>query len=605
MVARLHHRGPDDNGTSVSHVGQAMVGFGHARLSIIDLSNAGHQPMTYKWLTITFNGEIYNFREIRSDLESKGHVFHSQSDTEVVLHAFEEWGADCVARFIGMFAFALLDQRLDRVYLFRDRAGVKPLFYYWSDGILLFGSELKALVLHPQMHKQIDINAVASFLRFGYVPAPSSIYQNTSKLQAGHYAIFDLEQRELTIERYWDAYACYSIAVREMRYEEAKDALRSLIKSAVNYRMVSDVPVGLFLSGGYDSAAVAAFLQSDRTQRIKTFTIGFHEGNNEAPDAKRIAEYLGTAHREYICTTREAQALIPSLPEHYDEPFGDSSSIPTMLVSSLARSEVTVALSADGGDELFFGYDTQRAFIRVNDMIERMSSHKITAALPSFLAGLWPRHSANRARLDLLGEVLSVPRADRPAKLREAMLSMQPSLFKSLMVKGDYQSSVFESPMLTNAHPSSVALAIDYRYYLQDDILTKVDRATMSCSLEGREPLLDHRLLEYAAALPFGFKSDTKRGKLILRDIVHEIIPKRLMERPKRGFTLPIGKWLRGPLRYLIDDYMSDACIAQSGFFSIEGIRRLVVRFNSGDARMDEYVWRILQFQMWRRHWIP
>ncbi|MFM2325998.1 MAG: hypothetical protein RIR31_200, partial [Bacteroidota bacterium] len=358
MNRMLAHRGPDGEGYGMYNADTATVGLGHRRLSIIDLTEGGSQPQTYQSLHITFNGEIYNYAEIKTQLEQKGHQFNSHSDTEVILHAYSEWGSAALQQFIGMFAFVIYDEANKKLFACRDRAGVKPFFYYWKDGLFLFGSELKAIVQHPAFEKEINIDAVAAYMQYAYVPTPHCIYNNTWKLKPGHFLEINVAAHTLLTHQYWNVYDAYNKPILNISLPDAITQTKKVLTSAFQYRMVSDVPVGVFLSGGYDSACVTALLQANNTEKIKTFTIGVPDaGLNEAPFAKEIAAHLGTDHTEYYCTQKEALEIVPQLPFFYDEPFADSSAIPTTLVSKIAREKVTVALSADAGDEIFAGYN--------------------------------------------------------------------------------------------------------------------------------------------------------------------------------------------------------------------------------------------------------
>lgn len=358
MVETLKHRGPNNNGAILYEDEYAYVGLGQTRLAIIDVSDDGNQPMEYMHFSIVFNGEIYNFEEVKKELILLGHKFTSNSDTEVILHAFEEWKTKCVHKFIGMFAFVIYDKHNNIIHAFRDRAGVKPFFYYQKNGVFMFASELKAFHQHPYFVKEIDIDALSAYFDYGYVPSPYCIFEDTYKLDPGNFFELNIKKNELKVTEYWNSDSFYAMPKLTLDYTEAKSELKTLLKSAYNYRMVSDVPVGVFLSGGYDSTSVAAILQDTSPSKIKTFTIGFESGNNEAPYAKENAAYMGTEHHEYYCTEKEAKGIIHDLPFYYDEPFGDSSAIPTTLVSQFAKKEVTVALSADGGDEVFCGYNS-------------------------------------------------------------------------------------------------------------------------------------------------------------------------------------------------------------------------------------------------------
>ena len=354
----LIHRGPDGSGNKFFQQKDFQLGLGHRRLSIIDLTDAGTQPMNFNHLWITFNGEIYNFNEIKTELISLNTKFSSISDTEVILHAYSQWGIECVNKFIGMFAFVIYNSNTEEIICVRDRAGVKPFFYYWQDGLFLFSSELKAFHKHPKFKKEINLNAVAAFMQFGNVPTPYCIFNNCYKLSPGHFLKFNFKQKTIEVKKYWNVYDAYNKPKLEISFTEAKLETENILKSAFDYRMVSDVPVGVFLSGGYDSACVTALLQKNRQEKLKSFTISVPDiGLNEAPYAKEVAKHLGTDHFEFECTQKEALVLIDDLPFFYDEPFGDSSAIPTTLVCKMASKDVTVVLSADGGDEIFAGYN--------------------------------------------------------------------------------------------------------------------------------------------------------------------------------------------------------------------------------------------------------
>ena len=392
MTNILQHRGPDGDGHYIYKTDAAIVGLGHRRLSIIDLSAAASQPMQYKNLYVIFNGEIYNYNEIRDELIQKGHEFIRHSDTEVILHAYEEWGKDCLQKFTGMFVFILLDTEKQTVFCARDRAGVKPLHWYFHNDLFLFGSELKAFHQHPDFKKELNRDAVAAFMQFGYVPTPHSIFKHTHKLQPGHTLSVDLRSKEIKIEKYWDVIDYYNKPKLNISLPDAITETEKILEKAFQYRMVADVPVGVFLSGGYDSTCVTALLQKNSSAKINTFTIGVHDkGLNEAPFAKATAAHLGTNHTEYYCTTKEALEIVPELPFYYDEPFADSSAIPTTLVSRLARQKVTVALSADAGDEVFAGYNKYDYVARVKNKID-----KVPAPMRKGMAALMKQIPAHR-----------------------------------------------------------------------------------------------------------------------------------------------------------------------------------------------------------------
>jgi len=608
MVKTLLHRGPDDFGTEIYMSDHASVGFGQTRLSILDLSPAGHQPMHYKNLSIVYNGEVYNFLEIKKELRGLGHRFKSSSDTEMILHAFEEWGVECVEKFIGMFVFVIYDKEQCKIFAFRDRAGVKPFYYYDRNGVFLFGSELKALLKHPSFERRIDNRALKTYFDYGYIPTPYCIFEDTHKLEPGSYLIYDIENNSIQINSYWKADDYYRLPKFNITYQEAKEELHDLLKSAFQYRMVADVPVGVFLSGGYDSTAVAAILQNGLTSKLKTFTIGFEEGNNEAPYARNTAKYLGTDHHEYTCTTKEAQEIIPFISYYYDEPFADSSAIPTMMVSQFARKYVTVALSADAGDELFAGYGSYPDLISklrwMNQIPDSIKNH--SANLFSVFSSLVPiSNSSLKHKLDGLSKALNQDKYQQAADLHRLVNSL-PEVYSSRLFSigtVKYQTKFNLNP--TGFHSEvEIALAIDYQSYLQNDILTKVDRATMSVSLEGRDPLVDHRLLEFAARLPLSYKYDGRSTKRILKDIVHEYIPREMMDRPKSGFSLPIYKWLRGELSYLIDENLNQKELSASGLFNVPFLLEQVELFRKKELHYSPFIWKLLMFQMWYKRWL-
>ena len=605
MVSTLEHRGPDDRGTEVFETDFARIGLGHTRLSILDLSYAGHQPMKYRNLVVTYNGEVYNYREIRQELSSLGHEFKTNTDTEVILHAFAEWHIACVNRFVGMFAFIIYDTTDTTIYGFRDRVGVKPFYYYKTPGLFLFASELKSFYQHPQFDKKIDQRALLAYFDFGYIPAPYSIFVNTYKLEPGHYFIFNLTSGTFNIKQYWNVLDYYTKPKLSISYNEAKEELLALLLSAFSYRMVADVPVGVFLSGGYDSTAVVAILQQVSSSRLKTFTIGFEEGNNEAPYARQTAAYLGTDHHEMICTTNEAQEIIQEMPYYYDEPFADSSSIPTMLVSKFAKTEVTVALSADGGDEIFAGYQRYISFKKKTNLLNIAPSVLKPILSNIFLSveKLVPSHyPAIKHKIYGFGKALNNNKFVQAQDLYKIMNSL-PISYSQNLFNFDSQPITRNYSKLSTEISGEVELTMvtDYLLYLPDDILTKVDRATMSTSLEGREPFLDHRIVEYVAQLPVDFKYPSKR---ILKEIVHGYVPKSLMDRPKAGFSLPIYSWLRKDLSYLLDEYLNENSLAESGFFNMPFLLKQIKWFKTGRLHYSTLIWKVLMFQMWYKKWV-
>ncbi len=606
------HRGPDGEGYGVYETANAKIGLGHRRLSIIDLTTGGSQPKTFGSLHITFNGEIYNYAEIKTELEQKGHQFDSHSDTEVILHAYKEWGSDALQKFIGMFAFVIFDEAEQKLFACRDRAGVKPFFYYYKDGLFLFGSELKALMQHPSFEKHINTDALGAFLQFGYVPTPHCIFNNAQKLKPGHFINFDVKKQSFETQQYWNVYDAYNKPILDISLPEAIEETEKILTSAFQYRMVSDVPVGVFLSGGYDSSCVTAILQKNNTEKIKTFTIGVPDaGMNEAPFAKEIAAHLGTDHTEYYCTEKEALDIVPQLPFFYDEPFADSSAIPTTLVSRIAREKVTVALSADAGDEIFAGYNRYNYVAKYGEKIQqipefiRKSVAAIMDKVPANSIPVLNKKYLFHSRYEKLKSILS----DADKKNIFLNLTHQHSI-KELagLIKTNTSPLItsFDSTQLKSEHYNmlSYMMAIDYETYLLDDILQKVDRAGMSVSLEGREPFLDHRIIEWAAQLPMEYKYNKGNKKFILKQIVHKYIPAKMMDRPKMGFGIPIAAWLQNDLKPFVDMYFDEQFIEKQNIFNNNIIQKIKKSFYEGKIERAEKVWFILMFQMWYDKWM-
>ncbi len=611
MAGTLEHRGPDDDGNEIFALTEATIGFGFRRLSIIDLSETGHQPMHSHnaQLTIVFNGEIYNHAEIRKTLEEKGHHFKSHSDTEVILNAYLEWDLDCVHHFTGMFAIALFDRKKNKVFLLRDRAGVKPLFYYHHEGLILFASELKAFHRHPHFKKALNLSSVALYFQHGYVPAPHCIFENTYKLLPGHWATLDLKHKNISIKKYWDVTDYYNQPRLPISFEDAITETEKILKKACEYRMVADVPVGIFLSGGYDSSLVTALLQHGRTQKLKTFTIGFaEEAFNEASYAKKVAQHLGTDHHEYTCTYKEAADIIPMLPEMYDEPFADSSAIPTYLVSKMAKQHVTVALSADGGDETFAGYTK---YVKAGSYIQKLKQtpgpiKKLVAWQASLLNAV--KKTNNLGVPDRLDKLQQILRSTHPVTsfniITQAMTQKEVS---KLMVNAEsFPPTAFEKYSDLKAHSFLDAfLWADYKTFLADDILQKVDRATMAVSLEGREPLLDHHLIEWAALLPANYKLHNGKGKHILREITHRYLPKEMMDRGKMGFQIPLEQWLRNEQKEILQEYTSRKKIKNAGVLNYHKVEEITNAYLTQNPKVDFHrVWKILMLQMWFEKWM-
>ena len=608
----LAHRGPDGEGYGLYETTTATIGLGHRRLSIIDLSAGGNQPQTFQSLHITFNGEIYNYAEIKERLEIKGHQFHSHSDTEVILHAYSEWGSDALQQFIGMFAFVIFDEQKQKLFACRDRAGVKPFFYYRKNGLFLFGSELKALLQHPGFDKIIDLDATAAYMQYGYVPTPHCIFKDTFKLKPGHFLELDLEEDKIQTTQYWNVYDAYNKPPLKISFPDAVRETESVLSKAFQYRMVSDVPVGVFLSGGYDSSCVTALLQKNSTEKIKTFTIGVPDsGLNESPFAKQIAAHLGTDHTEFYCTHKEAIEIVPQLPFFYDEPFADSSAIPTTLVSRIAREKVTVALSADAGDEIFAGYNRYDFVIRYGKKIRHIPSfmRKGVAALmdviPASSIPVLNKKYLFHSRYEKLKSLFK-----NPSELNILMSITRQMDNKALagLLKNPFSgiSTGFDNDEMKAEYHStlSMMLAIDYQTYLLDDILQKVDRAGMSVSLEGREPFLDQHIIEWAAQLPNEYKYNKGNKKFILKEIVHQYLPKEMMDRPKMGFGIPIAEWLTHDLKHFVDRYFDEDFIARQDIFNNHEIQRIRRSFYHGKMERAEKIWFLLMFQMWYDKWM-
>jgi asparagine synthase (glutamine-hydrolysing) len=604
----LHHRGPDSGSIAFFESDAANIGFGHRRLSIMDVSSNGNQPMYSDdgSVVIILNGEVYNFKEIREELRAAGHSFHSDSDTEVILKAYQQYGIGSVSKFIGMFAYAIYDKKEQQLYLLRDRVGVKPLYYHYKNGNLLFGSELKALVAYPTFEKIINEKAVTLFFKYGYIRAPYSIFNDTFKIQPGHYIKIDIARKKVEQFKYWDVVDYYNQPKLKISEEEALEETERLFISAFQYRMVSDVPVGVFLSGGYDSALVSSILQKHSTQKIKTFTIGFNEKRwDEAPFAKQIAAHIGTDHHEYYCTSKEAQDIFPQLADIYDEPFGDSSGIPTTLVSQFARKQVTVSLSADGGDEIFAGYVKYHHLVKINNYITK--TPKIILNSAKLLS-----NTAIRAvpalkkihKLQRVAEMLDKYEKDGISDIYNRHFNHKD--IASLLTKYDEKIGLLDDISLINGSSGSVDqfLYHDYRTYMVDDILTKVDRATMSVALEGREPLLDHRIIEFVSRLPAEFKYRNGETKYLLKKIVHKYIPKSIMDRPKSGFTFPVNEWFTTDLKEQLMFYINEEQFRKHDFINTERAMAIRDAFLAGDERQNVPIWLLLMFQMWWNKWM-
>jgi asparagine synthase (glutamine-hydrolysing) len=626
MTDEIIHRGPDDEGFWIDE--NYRVAIGHRRLSVLDLSSAGHQPMhsTSGQYIIAFNGEIYNHLElrVRLDNESKSAIeWNGHSDTETLLLCFEIWGVDATLQAIkGMFVIALYDTKHNSLYLIRDRMGEKPLYYGWSGDTFLFGSELKALKAFQGFSGEVDRNALALFLKYDYVPSPFSIYKGISKLSQGSYIKISMVNDGWSQEcvsspnYYWSMseVAKSGKGVNKFHGSE-KDAIQeldNLLSRSIKQQMLSDVPLGAFLSGGIDSSIVAALMQKQSKNKIKTFTIGFNEKNyNEAEYAKEVALHLGTDHTELYVSPEQAIDIISRLPKVYDEPFADSSQIPTFLVSEMAKQHVTVALSGDGGDELFGGYNRYFMANRIWKKIEKIpfTIRKLISRGITFLSPkVWDSLINSVFKFLPSGFRMSHP-GDKIYKLSKILLSDNIyNVYDGLVSHWDNSFEVVigckektSKPDQDTyfSHPEDEMMLLDSTTYLPDDILVKVDRAAMSVSLETRAPFLDKNVVEFAWQLPFNMKIRDSQGKWILKKILDQYVPRELVDRPKMGFGVPIDSWLRDPLRDWAEDLLSEQRLKDDGYFHVESIREKWNEHLSGHRNWQYHLWSVLMFQMW------
>jgi asparagine synthase (glutamine-hydrolysing) len=612
MTDSLFHRGPDSSDIWMD--ANAGIALGHRRLAIIDLSAEGAQPMHSAdgRYVIVYNGEIYNFAEMRAELEGAGHTFRGHSDTEVMLAAIAEWGLQpAVERFIGMFAFALWDRQGRKLHLVRDRLGIKPMYYAETGAGFLFGSELRAIRRHPAFHGELDRAAVSLYLQRNCIPAPWTVFANARKLPPASILTVSADAPAPRIEAYWSLRDVAEAGIADPfpgNRKDIADELESLLGDAVRRRMVADVPLGVFLSGGVDSSAVAALMQAGSTQPIKTFSIGFTDaGYDEARDARAVAQHLGTEHHELYLDEADALAVVPRLGRMYDEPFADSSQIPTYLVSEMARREVTVVLSGDGGDEVFAGYNrymwvgkVRRAFGWMPGPARAAAAAAITAVPPDAwdrLAGLLRQRTPG----DKLHKMAGILGANDDAGLYENVVSQWKDPAAAMFGVQPADNLVRRRADWPDL-PSSVEqmMYLDAMTYMPDDILTKVDRASMAVSLEARVPILDHRVVAFAWRLPLAAKLNGGVSKQPLRDVLYRHVPRDLIERPKMGFSVPIHDWLRGTLRDWCEDLLAERRLADDGIFDPKPIRALWDEHLSGRRNHQHELWDILMFQAWQ-----
>jgi asparagine synthase (glutamine-hydrolysing) len=613
MADAIIHRGPDSSGTWQDN--EQKIALAHRRLSILDLSDAGHQPMASlsgRYIII-FNGEIYNHLELRKELSGN---WRGHSDTETLLAGFDILGIEAtIKKSIGMFAFAIWDRHEQILTLGRDRLGEKPLYYGWQGENFLFGSELKALRAHSEFSAEIDRNSLTLFMRHAYIPAPYSIYKNIAKLPPASLLTVSLKSRQPVIKTYWSgAETARNSAVNKFSGTKAQavDALEDLLKDAIKQQMVADVPLGAFLSGGIDSSTVVALMQAQSTRPIKTFTIGFHEeAYNEAIHAAAVAGHLGTEHTELYVTPQQAMAVIPKLPALYDEPFADSSQIPTFLVAELAKKHVTVSLSGDAGDELFCGYNRYKLTAAIWNKI----SH-FPLPLRKVLAGMLTAISP--ATWDKIADSINFRKFANPGdKIHKGANTLNSKTIGDLYIKLVSQYNMPEELVIGGHEPATLLtgnmpdlsglndiekmMALDLLTYLPDDILVKVDRAAMGVSLETRAPLLDHRVVEFAWKLPMEYKLRDGVTKSVLRDVLYRHVPRELIERPKMGFGVPIDRWLRTELRDWAEDLISERRLKQEGYLDPVPIREKWAEHLSGKRNWQHQLWNVLMFQAWLR----
>lgn len=606
MINTLKHRGPDEMASALFNSNEAIVGLAQAKMSLETKNRTRQLQMHLNTFAVAFDGNISNKEELRIELSRLGYNFISDSDTEVVMHGFSHWGQDAVNHFEGVYAFAILDKNLKELIIVRDRAGVKPLYFYWYEGMFLFASELKAFHKHPDFHKVIDQKALRLFFDYGYIPAPFTIYENCYKLEPGHKLRINLSDKTISKEVYWDVMEIYSRPKLDWAYSDLKNRFIALLESAARKISGFDVEFGVFLSGGYDSSVIAAFLQKDLGKKLKTFTIGFEGVFDEAPYAREVSRYLGTDHTEYYFSRQDAHAIIPQLAYIFDEPFADSSAIPTVLVCSLARKQVKVGVFADGGDELFAGYDVYNRLQSAAKKIEKIPM-LLRPALKSMvnLNRYFPFiPEGYRYKLDGVSKSLQGNSYKRMAQMYKAM-TILPHMYESMFTNPVVPYKTFyDISCDTISDELDFILAMDFLMYLPNAGLTKADRSAMSASLTGMEPLLDRRLVEFIIQLPAVYKNDGTHSKILLKDIVHDHIPKNLMDRKKKGFTFPINEWLKGDLEYLSDEYLNEKKLSQSQLFNVSFVTERIKAFKNDKLHYLPIIWRMLIFQMWYDRWM-
>jgi len=607
MCSRLKHRGPDDEGTYIRQTSPSL-GLGHRRLSIIDLSSAGHQPMSNedKTIYIVLNGEIYNYQDLRAELIKKGHRFKSNTDTEAVIHLYEEYKEDCVKHLRGMFAFAIWDEKLGVLLLARDRFGKKPLLYYYKANKFCFASEFSAILASNLIDREINLEAIGYYLTYGYIPAPLTIYKDVLKLPPASMLI--LKNNKMSLKKYWQLDYSRKIKISE---EEAVEETLRLLKEAVKIRLYSDVPLGAFLSGGIDSSTVVALMSELLGKKVKTFSIGFEEkAFDELRYARNIVTKFATDHNEFIVKP-DALKILPLLVERYGEPYADSSCIPTYYVAQQTRQFVTVALNGDGGDEMFAGYERYRAAY-LSELCIKLPLF-LRKGMVSFLENIIPENSNSRLKISRLkrflkGTVLSLP--DRYLRwvaifTRESQDCLYSETFRE-KVLGTHPEELVGKYFnnLGNYNLIDTLLYTDVNTYLPDDLLVKMDIVTMANSLEGRSPFLDHHLAEFVASLPADFKMRRLTKKYILKRVIKDLVPRENSHRPKMGFGVPIGNWFRHELKgFLLDVLLSPKSLGR-GYFKPEVVKHLVKQHIEKKADFSQQLWSLLMLELWHGRFI-
>ena len=592
MRDTLAHRGPDAKGSTL--IGNC--GLAHRRLSIIDLTSEANQPMQTENsnFTLVFNGEVYNYKEIKKTLLEKGVDFKTNSDTEVVLKAYQFWGSNCLDKFNGFFAFAIYDNQKNELFLARDRIGIKPLFYYYYSGNFAFASELKAIYKYPGYQKVINKKALSEVINFHSITGPNSIFENTFSLPPGHY--LKIPKGELSISEYWTV---PKPSNNNLSFKENVNKSLQMIKKSVNDRQIADVPLGAFLSGGIDSSLVVALI-TQQNKKLDTFSIGFESKEfNEAPFAKEVALYLGTNHHEEIITTEKAKNIVTRIPDYFDEPFADPSSISTFFVSELASKNVKVALSGDGGDELFWGYNRYELAIKLSTYLKKV---------PNFLKPLLAYSikylpiASHKRLLQFLN--LTISKRDLRYFALWSFTNFTEITIKRMLEtdKESYKSFLLLSEKY-NYKKLEILPILDIKNFLPNDILTKVDRTSMANSLEVRVPLLDHEIVEFSTTIPIEHKRNNNVSKSILKEILNGLIPSKLVNRPKKGFEIPVREWLLGDLNYLIQDNLNSTYLKEQGIFNASEIDTQLKVFYSGKYNNNWGVWSLVMFQIWYKRW--